>query len=88
MSCLHLHTVIVLYRLYGNDYLLDIFVYPSNHRAFSGPELNLEILVFFYMFLECEIAINCDFKKIFTRASFYQRTFNVYGFKLKDDTNE
>ena len=39
--CLHLHIVIALYLLDGNEKLLKIFTYPSNKRAFYGPELNL-----------------------------------------------
>ena len=39
--CLHLHTVITLYRLDGNKKLLKIFAYASNTRAFYRPELNL-----------------------------------------------
>ena len=41
VGCLHLHTVIALYRLHRNEKLLEIFAYPSNNRVFYGPELNL-----------------------------------------------
>ena len=41
VACLHQHTVIALYRLDRNEKLLRIFAYPSNNRAFYGPELNL-----------------------------------------------
>ena len=41
MFCLHLHTVIVLYCLDGNEKLPKIFEYPSNNRVFHGPELHL-----------------------------------------------
>ena len=36
---LHLHTVITLHRLDGNEKLIEINAYPSNSRAFYGPEL-------------------------------------------------
>ena len=39
--CLHLHTVIALYRLHRNEKLLEIFAYPSNSRVFCGLGLNL-----------------------------------------------
>ena len=41
LHCLHVQTVIVLYRLNRNEKLLEIFAYPSNNRVFYGPELNL-----------------------------------------------
>ena len=41
MGCLHEHTVIGLYCLDRNEKLLNNFEYPSNNRAFYGPELNL-----------------------------------------------
>ena len=40
-GCLHQYTVTALYRLDRNEKLLEIFAYPSNSRAFYGPELNL-----------------------------------------------
>ena len=39
--CLHQHTVIALHCLDSNEKLLEIFAYPSDKRAFYGPELNL-----------------------------------------------
>ena len=84
MTCWKLHTVIALD---GDENLLKPFVYPSYHYGFYGPELNLKNLVFVYIFLECEISVNCDSKKFLTRASSYGRTFNIYGFWLKGDTN-
>ena len=41
MVCVHLHTVTALHHLDGNEKLLENFAYPSNSRAFYGPELNL-----------------------------------------------
>ena len=41
MVYLHQHTVISLYRLNGNESVLEIFVYPGSNSAFYGPEMNL-----------------------------------------------
>ena len=38
MVCFQVHTVIALYRLDGNEALLEIFVYPSNSRVLIVPE--------------------------------------------------
>ena len=38
---LHVHIVIALYRLDGNEELLEIFGYSSNSHAFHGPDVNL-----------------------------------------------
>ena len=40
--CSHLHTVITLYRLDGNENFLKIFAYSSNNLAFYGLELSLQ----------------------------------------------
>ena len=36
----YINTVIILYRLDGNEKLLEIFACFSNNRVFYGPELN------------------------------------------------
>ena len=84
MTFWKLHTVIALD---GDEYLLKPFAYPSYDYVFYGPELNLKNRVFVYIFLACEISVNCDSKKFLARASSYERTFNIYGFWLKGDTN-
>ena len=40
MVCLHLHNAIALYCFDWNENLLITFAYPSNRRAFYGPELH------------------------------------------------